>query len=309
MSYIEQLKEHAEKNQSIVCMGMDPVIEKIPISGGNEEKIVKFYSDILSAIKTEGVRPGIVKPNYAFYEQYGMEGLRALKKVIELYKQDGFMIIMDAKRGDIGKTSAAYARGMFDFWGVDALTVAPYMGFDSVGPFVDYCDKGKSVYILCRTSNDGAVDLQGLECLEGSEGREGGEGKEGLGGSEGKEGSEVGKKLFMKTAEMIVGRWHKDNVSAVVGATSPEELKMVSEFFVKSGKHIPMLIPGVGAQGGSAEDVVKVLQETNNPLWLHRINSSSGINFAYEKEETDDYAGAAVRAIKKLNEEIGYGAR
>jgi len=280
MRYIEQLKGQVEKNQSIVCMGMDPVIERIPIEGRTEERIVKFYSDILKAIKSEGVRPGIVKPNYAFYEQYGMEGLRALKKVIELYKGEGFMVIMDAKRGDIGKTSAAYAKGIFEFWGVDAVTVAPYMGFDSVGPFVDYCDKGKSVYILCRTSNDGAVDLQGLECSGG-------------------------RKLFMKTAEMIAGKWHKDNLSAVVGATSPEELKMVSEFFVNSGKQIPMLIPGVGSQGGSAEDVVRVLRETNNPLWLHRINSSSGINYAYEKEGTDDYAGAAVKVIKKLNEEIG----
>jgi len=255
---------------------MDPVLEKIPLEGSAEEVIVKFYSDILDAMISSGIKPGIVKPNYAFYAQYGFDGLRALKKLIELYHRNGFLIILDAKRGDIGKTSAAYAKEAFKFWGADALTVAPYMGSDSVGPFIDF---GKGVYILDRTSNPGAVDLQNMKI--------------------------DGVPVYMKLAENIV-KWHKPGVGAVVGATYPKELEEISSFFVKSGKSVPFLIPGVGKQGGSAAEVAAALKKTGNDLSIHRINSSSGINFAYEKKGTDDYAGAAVEAIKELNKEIGF---
>jgi len=103
----------------------------------------------------------------------------------------------------------------------------------------------------------------------------------------------------------VKGKWHKPGVGAVVGATSPDELRSLSERFVKSGAIVPILIPGVGAQGGSAKDVAEILRATGNPLGYHRISSSSGISFAYQKAGTDDYVGAAIAAIKKLNEEIG----
>jgi orotidine-5'-phosphate decarboxylase len=276
MNFTEQLKQAAKDNASIVCMGMDPVLEKIPIRGETEEVIVKFYTDILNTIISEDVRPGIVKPNYAFYAQYGFPGLRALKKLIELYHEKKFLVILDAKRGDIGKTSTAYAKEAFEFWKADALTVAPYMGSDSVGPFIDF---GKGVYILDRTSNPGAVDLQNMEVN--------------------------GVPVYMKLAENII-KWHKPGVGAVVGATYPKELEQISTFFIKGGKEVPFLIPGVGKQGGSAAEVVEALKKTGNDLSIHRINSSSGINFAYEKKGTDDYAGAAVEAIKELNKEIGF---
>jgi len=274
------LRESADKNQSIVCMGMDPVLEKIPIEGDTETKIVKFYQDILEAIQSENVGIGCVKPNYAFYAQYGFAGLKALKQVITLAKEKGHLVILDAKRGDIGKTSAAYAKEVFDFWGADSVTVAPYMGNDSFGPFTKHCEGDKGVYLLVRTSNPGAVDLQDIK-------------------------TNLDNPFYMETAKLLL-KYYKEGISAVIGATYPEELKQISKVFVESQKQIPFLIPGVGGQGGSIKEVIGALKETNNPLWLHRINSSSGINFAYEKQETDDYAGAAVKAIIELNKEIGF---
>jgi orotidine-5'-phosphate decarboxylase len=278
MNFIDKLRETAEDAGSIVCMGLDPVLEKIPLKGPKEDVIAKFYTEILDAAVSEDVRPGMVKPNIAFYEQYGFEGLRALKKIIDAYRSVGILVLLDCKRADIGKTSAAYARAVFEFWKADAVTTAPYMGSDSVGPFTEYCSKGKGVYTLCRTSNKGAADFQNLKS--------------------------GGKPLYMKTAQKIV-EWHRPGIGAVVGATYPKELEKISEFFVFSGKSIPLLIPGVGAQGGSAGGVARALKNTGNELKIHRINSSSGINYAYKRFDTDDFAGAAVKAIRELNREIG----
>lgn len=278
MDFTERLRQAAEKNRSIVCMGLDPVLEKIPVKGDTEKRITKFYLDILDAVNSSESRPGIVKPNYAFYAQHGFEGLRALKKIIEEYKKH-FLVILDCKRADIGNTSAAYAKEVFDFWGADAATVQPYLGYDSFKPFLDYCKRGKGVYLLVRTSNPGAKEVQDLVC--------------------------EGKKVYMKIAENL-SRYYEPGVSAVVGATYPEELEKISEFFVSAGKSVPFLIPGVGAQGGSAKEVVSALRKTKNELAIHRINSSSGINYAYEKQNTKDYADAAVRAIEELNKEIGF---
>ena len=283
MEYIELLRESAKKYNSIVCLGLDPVLERIPVKAeNNEDKIFNFYSEILMACVSEDVMPAAVKPNYAFYAQYGFEGLRALKKVIELAKGKGLPVILDGKRGDIGKSSAAYAREAFDFWQADCLTVAPYMGEDSLTPFINYCEQnGKGIYVLNRTSNPGAADFQSLEF--------------------------EGMPLYMQVSGKIV-EWAekaKGNVGVVVGATSPTELKEISEFFASAELKVPFLIPGVGAQGGSALDVVSILKKAGLELREHRINSSSGINYAFEKQETDDFAGAAVKALKKLNDEIG----
>lgn len=278
MDFTERLRESAEETGSIISMGMDPVLEKIPLKGDIRYIIKTFYLEILDAIVSEDVKPPMVKPNIAFYEQYGFDGLRALKDIISAYKSEGIMVLLDCKRADIGKTSLAYAKAVFDFWKVDAVTTNPYMGFDSIKPFIDYCSKGKGVYILCRTSNKGAIDVQDIK---------------------------IGRDyLYMKIAENIV-EWHKDGVCAVVGATYIHELNNISKFFVTSKKTIPLLIPGVGAQGGSVCDVVKALKDSGNELKLQRINSSSGINFAYERFKTEDFAGAAAKAIKELNKDIG----
>ncbi len=283
MNYVDLLIKSSQETNSIVCMGADPVLDRIPIEHGSIEiRISKFYEDILDVCKSEGAIPGAVKPNYAFYAQYGFDGLKALKKVCEKVREMKIPLIVDAKRGDIGKTSKAYAKEAFEFWEGDCVTIAPYMGTDSVMPFIEETiGKEKGVYILNRTSNPGASDFQDLEV-------------------NGKKNFEIVSEAIIKWSDTAMG-----NVGAVVGATSIGELKAVVKKFVESGKQIPLLIPGVGAQGGSASEVVAALKEAGYNLQLARINSSSGINYAYEKQETDDFAGAAAKAVAKLNEEIG----
>jgi orotidine-5'-phosphate decarboxylase len=278
MGYVDDLRERAESVRSIVCMGMDPVIEKIPIQGDPRQVIEEFYLDILKEMNKRNSFPAVIKPNIAYFEQHGFDGLNALSTIISQYKSSGVPVLLDAKRGDIGRTSLAYAKSVFEFWDSDSVTVAPYMGSDSVGPFIEWCEKGKGVYILCRTSNKGAADLQDLKV--------------------------DGVPVYMKLAENIL-KWHKPGVGAVVGATYLEELEKISGFFVESKKEVPLLIPGVGSQGGSAGNVVEVLKKTGNNILIHRINSSSGINYAYMKKDTSDYAKAAVDALETLNKEIG----
>jgi len=240
--------------------------------------IEEFYLAILKEMDKRHLYPAVVKPNIAYFEQYGFDGLQALKTIISQYKSSGIPILLDAKRGDIGRTSMAYAKSTFEFWNSDAVTIAPYMGSDSVGPFIEWCEKGKGVYILCRTSNKGAVDLQDLKV--------------------------DGVSVYMKLAENII-EWYKPGVGAVVGAIYLQELEEISKFFVESKKEIPLLIPGVGSQGGGAGEVVDVLKKTKNDILIHRINSSSGINYAYMKSDTSDYSKAAVDALDTLNKEIG----
>jgi len=283
MNYSEMLLESARKTGSIVCMGADPVLEKIPVKAKKtESKISKFYIEIIDAAIGGNAVPAAVKPNYAFYAQYGWEGLRALKKVCEHVKEKGIPLILDAKRGDIGKTNAAYAKEVFEFWGADCVTLSPFLGSDSVSPFMQWCEqKGKGMYLLNRTSNPGAAEIQNLICN--------------------------GKEFYSIISEKIV-EWGKNahgNAGAVVGATSIAEFEKIVSFFVKSGSAVPLLIPGVGAQGGSAAEVVGAMKKAGYDLKLARINSSSEINYAYEKQGTDDFAGAAVKAIRELNRQIG----
>ena len=278
MSYVDDLRERSKNVKSIVCMGIDPVIEKIPIKGEPRQVIEGFYLDILKEMNKRDSYPAVIKPNIAYFEQYGFDGLNALKTIISQYKSSGIPTLLDAKRGDIGKTSTAYAKSVFEFWDSDAVTIAPYMGTDSVEPFIERCEDGKGVYILCRTSNKGAADLQDLKV--------------------------DGIPVYMKLAENIL-KWHRPGVGAVVGATYLEELEEISRFFVESKKEVPLLIPGVGSQGGSAGEVVEVVKKTESDILIHRVNSSSGINYAYIEKNTSDYATAAVDALEILNKEIG----
>jgi orotidine-5'-phosphate decarboxylase len=283
MNYCELLREKSDEFNSIVCMGADPVIEKIPLKEKSiEKKITKFYTGIIDAAIAEKAVPAAVKPNYAFYAQHGFEGLRALKKVCEYVKKKNIPLILDAKRGDIGKTNAAYAKEVFEFWGADCVTLSPFLGSDSVAPFVQWCEqKGKGVYLLNRTSNPGAAEIQNLVCN--------------------------GKTIYSILSEKIVewGRKANGNVGAVVGATSIAEFEKIVSFFVQSNATVPLLIPGVGAQGGSVSEVTAALKKSGYDLGIARINSSSEINYAFEKQGTQDFAGAAVKAIKQLNKEIG----
>lgn len=252
MAVLRKLEKKAVEAGNILCFGIDPR----PM-----EDVAGYYSSITDALLEENLISAI-KPNYAYFAALGFDGLHALKQIIDRYKEKTF-VILDAKRGDIGKSSEAYAREAYEFWGADAVTVAPYMGGDSIAPFLR---EGKIAYVLGRTSNPGAKDFEELKV-----------GKQ-----------RVYEKVCSKAAEMGAG--------LVVGATSealPGIVKLV-------GKDVPLLVPGIGAQGGDF-DVLKALK--GNPF-IHRINSSSSIAFACEKK-----GGKPEEAAKKeaefLNKEIG----
>lgn len=238
---LERLRKLAEENKTILCFGIDPLLEKIKAEGPIKETICSYYVELTDALLAEHAISAI-KPNYAYFAQHGFDGLSALEDIIHRYKNKTF-IILDGKRGDIGKSSTAYAREVYDFWGADAVTLSPYMGSDSIKPFLR---EGRLAYVLCRTTNEGAKDFQELR---------------------------IGKRfLYEHVAEKAV-EW---GCGLVVGATS-DSIKRI----VKMTKNeVPFLIPGIGAQGGDLDMVMGAIK--NNP-YIHRVNVSSSLAYAYEK--------------------------
>lgn len=266
----EKLVKFAEENKTILCFGIDPIIEKIDKSGSTaenatgtlEEKIADYYCDITDKLIEEN-QISAIKPNYAYFAQYGFEGLKSLKLIIDEYSGK-IPIILDGKRGDIGRSSEAYANEAYNFWSADAITVSPYMGSDSVKPFLR---EGKTVYMLCRTSNEGAKDFQELKS---------------------------GRKYIYEHVAQKATEW---STGLVVGATNDSIKKIVK---ITKGKNVPFLIPGIGTQGGDLDLVLKAIKKE---IAIHRINSSSGIAFAYEKNNGNPVQ-AALNETKKLNEKI-----
>jgi orotidine-5'-phosphate decarboxylase len=263
MDFISKLAKAAQKNKSLLCVGLDPDPAMMPEGLGVFEfnkAIIDATADLVCAYK----------PNIAFYEAMGNEGLEALKKTRDYVPED-IPVIIDAKRGDIGNTARAYARSLFDYYKFDAVTASPYLGYDSLEPFIEYRDRG--VFILCRTSNKGAADIQSLE-VAGEDGQ---------------------KKLFEVVAEKV-NAWNKyGNLGLVVGATYPEELKLIRERYPE----MPLLIPGVGAQGGELEMVVKYGADKGKNRTI--INSSRQIIYAFWGK---DFAAAAGKAARELRDRI-----
>ena len=276
MSYLDMLKNSAEKFSSIVCMGLDPVIEDIPEKDGTPgTRIFVFYEKILNKLVQKKIFPGAVKPNYAFYAQYGIDGIVSLEKIIKIYKSAGIPVILDYKRGDIGKTAKSYAKEAFDFFDADSVTLSPYLGYDSIEPYIkDYPDQG--YYILTKTSNSSSGEIQDVKSGD--------------------------KEMFLHVAELIV-KWYHPGIGSVAGATYPEQLEKISDIFISSGKEIPFLIPGVGAQGGSIEEVIKIIKRSSN-IGIHRINASSSLNYAYKTFKDMKYDDASAEALKQMNDEI-----
>jgi orotidine-5'-phosphate decarboxylase len=302
MNYLDKLWEATKKTGSIACMGLDPVLEAIPIEMHMPSNLTipLFFENIFKEMEKQKVLPGAFKPNAGFYLRHDrplesrFEGSLALASVMQMAKQifPDIPLILDYKRGDIASSSANYAVEGFDCWGADAVTVAPYMGTDSVSPFAKYCndEKGKGVYVLNRTSNPGAKDFQDSKVT-------------------------VGLLSLAPLYEVVahkISEWAKANpgVGAVVGATYPQELSDIANLYVKSGVGVPLLIPGVGKQGGSAQEVVARLREAGYPLEFARINSSSGLTHPWKTADKApaDYAKICVEQLAKLNEEIGYKA-
>lgn len=286
MNYLRYLEESARIKNSIVCMGLDFSYEHLPaIFKKSKESALgfrPFLDDLIIEMGKRNVYPAAVKPNQGFYAIHGSDGLQVLDCIInDIYSWD-IPIILDYKRGDIGPSSANYGKEGFDIFHADAVTISPYMGTDSVEPFLKYCLNDKGVYILNRTSNPGAKDFQNLELKDG-------------------------RFLYEAVAEKII-EWSKiyPGTGAVVGATSLEELSKLATMFAPH--NIPLLIPGVGKQGGSAKEVVAVLRAAGYPLYLARINSSSGLThpWASKKEEAPkNYAKVCINELQKMNEEIG----
>ena len=264
--WVEKLDTVAHSSGSLVCVGLDPDPRRMAINDVAEfnRAIVDATKDLVCAYK----------PQLAFYEALGMDGLLALEKTISHIKDvaPDTLLIGDCKRGDIGSTAAAYARAMFDVWDFDTVTLHPYLGSESIEPFTQRPDRG--AIIVCRTSNPGAAELQDLKmtdgCVEGT--------------------------LYEHTAR-LASQWNtRGNIGIVVGATYPEEMAELR------GQHpdMPFLIPGVGAQGGDVEAATRA--GVNIAGRGVMISSSRGIIYASEDEER--FAGASRAAAEILRDQI-----
>ena len=244
--------------QSFLCVGLDPDLTKIPKHLLQlEDPIFEFNKAIIDATKEYAVA---YKPNTAFYEAHGVAGWQALEKTINYIPKDCF-IIADAKRGDIGNTSLAYAKAFFETLPCDAITVAPYMGADSVLPFFTY--KNKWVVLLALTSNQGSADFQMLEVHE--------------------------HKLYAEVIKKALSWGNNENTMFVVGATQGEEIKAIRNL---APDHF-FLVPGVGAQGGSLEEVFNF--GANKDVGL-LVNSSRAI--LYAQDDINFAEGAKKEALK-----------
>ena len=263
MNFVEKLAQASQKNRSLLCVGLDPDPLLMPDGTGVFEfnkAIIDVTADLVCAYK----------PNIAFYEALGNDGLDALKRTRD-YMPEGIPAIVDAKRGDIGNTAKAYARSLFDHFNFDATTASPYLGFDSLEPFIQYHDRG--VLILCRTSNAGAVDFQSLPCE-----------------------TDGGRKMLFEIVAEKVSQWNTHgNLGLVVGATYPEELKLIRQRY----PDMPLLIPGVGAQGGELSQVVSYGVDAGRQRTI--INSSRQIIYASKGK---DFAAAARQAAVELRDRI-----
>lgn len=262
----QQLIEHIFTKKTFLCVGLDTDIKKIPQHLlGNDDPIFDFNKAIINATAKYCIA---YKPNLAFYECMGTKGLSAFERTVEYLKETypDHLIIADAKRGDIGNTSAMYARTFFDGYDIDALTVAPYMGEDSVTPFLEY--ENKWVILLALTSNKGSHDFQLTT-------------------------DQDGERLFEKVIRKSQAWGTPDNMMYVVGATQG---KMFQDIRMLAPDHF-LLVPGVGAQGGSLQEVCKYGMTDDCGLI---VNSSRGI--IYASGDTDFAQVAAIKAMELQRE-------
>jgi len=264
MNY-NQLVENIYKKQSFLCVGLDTDLNKIPEHlFETDDPVFEFNKQIVDATHQYSIA---YKPNLAFYESIGVKGWESLERTVDYIKSKypDIFLIADAKRGDIGNTSKMYAKAFFENMAFDSITVAPYMGEDSVTPFLEY--ENKWIILLALTSNKGAYDFQFIK-------------------------DDI--YLFENVIETSKKWGSKENMMYVVGATKAEML-------VKIRKIIPnhfLLVPGVGAQGGSLEEVAKYGMNSNCGLI---VNSSRGIIYA---DNTKDFAKTAGEKAKELQEQM-----
>ncbi len=269
MRFFQKLEQAARRNGSLLCVGLDPDLALVPV-----DDVAAFNRAVIDA--TAGFVCAY-KPNLAFYEAFGEKGYRVLRETLAAIPSD-IPVIGDGKRGDIGNTAKAYARALFDDLGFDAVTVNPYLGGDALEPFLERDERG--VFILCRTSNPGAQDLQDLPVARDSGTRP----------------------LFEVVAETAL-RWNsRGNVGLVAGATFPDELRRIRLLC----PDMTLLVPGVGAQGGDVAAVLENGLDASGGGLIINVSrqvlyASRDDNHAYRQA---GFAQAAAEAARRLRDEI-----
>jgi orotidine-5'-phosphate decarboxylase len=265
MTFLEQLAHASLAQQSLLCVGLDPEPRKFPSSLGQDAAhIYDFCAAIVDA--THDLVCAF-KPQIAYFAAHRAEA--QLEQLVAHIRRTAphVPVILDAKRGDIGSTAEQYAIEAFERYGADAVTLSPFMGFDSVAPYLKY--HGKGAFLLCRTSNPGGDDLQNQRLAD-------------LPGQP---------RLFEHIAQLAQGPWNLNGqLGLVVGATYPAEIARVREI----APHLPLLIPGVGTQGGDAQATVKAGWRTDSPII---VNASRAVLYA---SQGPDFAGAARVAAQTL---------
>ena len=264
----QKINNAISKNNSLVCVGLDSDFDKLPeYIKRMENPQFEFNKAIIDATYDLVCT---YKPNSAFYEARGEQGIKELKMTCDYIKEKypDIFIILDAKRADIGNTNLGYIKFAYDYLGTDAITVHPYLGSEAIKPFLDRTDK--ACIVLCRTSNPGAQEIQDLQCEQ--------------------------KPIYQIVAEKVANHWNNNNnCMMVIGATYPEELARVRQI----AGEMTFLVPGIGVQGGDIEKTVKAgLNSTKTGMI---INSSRGIIFA---DDSENFAQVARAETTKLREAI-----
>lgn len=266
----------ATKEKSPVCVGLDPNVSKLPEGISQDaEGMLTFCKGIIDAVKDTAA---CVKPQMAYFEELGWEGMRVFWETCSYAKEQNLLVIADGKRNDIGSTCEAYAQAYLnELSPIDALTVSPYLGFDGINPFIEQCDKNnKGVFILVKTSNPSSGELQDLPC-----------GDEAV-------HEHLAQLVEAHAAQHCGPESHLSCIGAVVGATYPEEMKYLRTLM----PHVPILIPGYGTQGGGAADVLGgFIPDGTGAI----VNSSRGIIFA---SSGSDWKEAAEKATADMAEDI-----
>ncbi|MFN2215953.1 MAG: orotidine-5'-phosphate decarboxylase [Anaerolineales bacterium] len=278
-SFYSILEKRVEESGSLLCVGLDPHPEDL--ESANADSARTFCSRIIKATLPHAAA---FKPNAAFFELLGPEGWRLLKEIIRLIHDEGekqgakIPVILDAKRGDIASTAAAYAKSAFEVMGADAITLNPYLGRDSIDPFLNHV--GKGVFLLCKTSNKGAMDLQDLRFVGGSE-----------------PGDKDGIFLYEHVASMAQAWNTSENIGLVLGATHPDALIRTR----RMAPYLWFLCPGIGAQGGDMETALRNGLRKDGKGML--INLSRSLSRAKDPEKAAAQFNEQVKeTIKMLSE-------
>jgi len=281
-NFADRLIETIRRKKSCVCVGLDPRLDLIPAeitskASSPSQAILEFNKAIIDIIKDDVVA---VKPQSAFYEQYHAEGVKCFFDTMDYARQQGLIVVADVKRSDIASTAEAYARTFLKDSPADAITVNPYLGIDSLEPFIKLCDElGKGLFVLVKTSNPGSKDFQDALLKDN-------------------------RKLYELVAEKVGdagkklrGKEGYSSVGAVVGATFPAEAKAIRQLMPKS----IFLVPGYGAQGAKAAD----LKDYFNKGGLGAIiNAARSIIYAYKEPNAQQWQDAIKQAVKEMNKEI-----